>query len=335
MFFRRKTVRDEAATSARDASAATTGAGAGIATPGPAVATPAQAAAPIPPVPPPADRKRRIDLLFPIGHFYSPIADPEDIRARADVLWQRRDTMPAVDLRVQEQLELLRELAPHATGIDYPEKQPKDPTRYFYGNDQYPVLDAEFLYAVLCRFRPKTMIEVGSGFSSLVTADVNRRLLGGALDFTCIEPYPRQFLIDGVDGITRLVRQKVEDVELSFFDRLGEGDVLFIDSSHVSKVGSDVNYLFFEVLPRLRAGVMVHVHDIFLPDEYPRVWVIDQNRNWNEQYLLRAFLQYNDTWQVMWAAHYMATRHTEAVQAVFPRFPRLGGGGSMWLRRAR
>jgi len=157
------------------------------------------------------------------------------------------------------------------------------------------------------------MIEVGSGFSSLISAEVNRCHLNGAMEFSCIEPYPRQFLIDGVDGITTLVRKRVEDVEPSFFDRLGDGDVLFIDSSHVSKTGSDVNYLFFDVLPRLRPGVLVHIHDIFLPDEYPKVWAIDDCRSWNEQY--------------------MGTRHTAAVQATFPRYPRLGGGGSLWLRR--
>jgi len=276
-----------------------------------------------------------IPLLFPIGHFYSPIADPADIRARADRIWAAGGEMPGIDLGVDDQLALLRELEPFTATIDYPVEQPPDPTRYFYSNDQYPVLDAEFLHAALCRFRPKTMIEVGSGFSSLVTAEVNRRVLDRSLDFSCIEPYPRQFLIDGVDGITRLVRRKVEDVELSFFERLGAGDILFVDSSHVSKVGSDVNYLFFEVIPRLRAGVMVHVHDIFLPDEYPKDWVIDQGRNWNEQYLLRAFLQFNGDWQVMWAAHFMGTRHTAAVQRTFPRYPRLGGGGSFWLRRLR
>src|SRR5262249_31007940 len=151
-----------------------------------------------------------------------------------------------------------------------------------------------------------------------------------ALRFLCIEPYPRQFLIDGVPGISDLVRHKVEDVPLQFFDSLQAGDILFIDSSHVSKAGSDVNYLFFEVLPRLASGVLVHIHDIFLPDEYPKIWVIDQGRNWNEQYLVRAFLQFNAEWEIIWAAHFMGTRHTAAVQAVFPRYPQDGGGGSLW-----
>lgn len=286
---------------------------------------------PSPPVQPPAPPP--IVLLFPPGHFYSPIADPADLRARADIIWRATDTTPGVDWNVPGQLALLRELKPHAVAIDYPKDDPGDCRTYFYLNDQFPVLDAEFLYAALCHFRPQRMIEVGCGFSSLITADVNRRIFGGALDFTCIEPFPRQFLIDGVQGITRLVKKKVEDVELSFFDSLEAGDILFIDSSHVSKAGSDVNYLFFEVIPRLRPGVMVHVHDIFLPDEYPKTWVIDEGRNWNEQYLLRAFLQFNSQWQVMWTSFFTGTRHTEAVHDTFPRFPALGGGGSVWIRR--
>jgi hypothetical protein len=276
-----------------------------------------------------------ISLLFPIGHFYSPIADPVDITARADKIWNNADAMQGIDLNIPKQLELLEQLKPYPATIDYPIENNGDEKSYFYKNDQYPVLDAEFLYAALCHFKPKTVIEIGSGYSSLITADVNRRLLGNSVEFLCIEPYPRQFLIDGVEGISQLIIQKVEDVDLTFFERLNEGDILFIDSSHVSKVGSDVNFLFFEVIPRLKKGVMVHIHDIFLPDEYPKVWAIDQGRNWNEQYLLQAFLQFNSDWEVMWSAHFMATRRTARVQEVFPRFPELGGGGSFWLRRIK
>lgn len=274
-----------------------------------------------------------IPLLYRIGHFYSPIVHPKDATSRAAHLWKSHDEMAGIDLRPQAQLELLKQLGVHTASIDYPVDKPMAGNGYFYSNDQFPALDAEFLHTMLCHLSPQTMIEVGSGFSSLITAHVNQKILNGALDFTCIEPYPRKFLTDGVSGIKRLVQKKVEEVELEFFDRLHAGDILFIDSSHVSKTGSDVNYLFFEVLPRLRKGVYVHIHDIFLPDEYPKVWVIDQGRNWNEQYLLRAFLQCNADWEVVWAAHFMGTRHTKAVQAVFPHYPEVGGGGSFWIRR--
>jgi Methyltransferase domain len=271
--------------------------------------------------------------LFPLGHFYSPVADPSELRTREERLWSRTDEMHGIDLRVEAQLTLLQELKPHVATINYPIDHPGNDGTYFYSNDQYPALDADFLHAALCLFRPRVMIEVGAGFSSLVTAEVNRRLLENRLDFTCIDPYPRQFLIDGVEGIARLVREKIEDVDLSLFDRLEAGDILFIDSSHVSKIGSDVNHLIFNVLPRLRPGVLVHLHDIFLPDEYPKRWVLDEGRNWNEQYLLRAFMEFNPRFEVIWAAHYMGTRHPEAVRATFPHYPELGGGGSFWIRR--
>ena len=286
--------------------------------------------------PAPAGAKSEFDeinLLFPIGHFYSPIADPVDIASRKDVIFATKQNNVGIDFDEAGQLALLPHLKEHVDVMDYPLKDPGDGLTYFYENDQYPVLDAEFLFAALNHFKPKNMIEIGSGYSSLITADVNRRLLKGGLNFTCIEPFPRQFLIDGVDGITHLEVSKVEDLPLSYFDQLGDGDILFIDSSHVSKVGSDVNYLFFEIVPRLKPGVIVHVHDIFLPDEYPETWALHQNRNWNEQYVLQAFLQFNSEWKVLWAAHLMGTRHKSAVQKTFPRYPKLGGGGSFWMQR--
>jgi hypothetical protein len=271
--------------------------------------------------------------LFPNGHFYSPVASRADLAARRDSIWRNRDGCAGVDFREEAQLKLLHTLARHASGIRFPTEADGAEERYFYSNDQFPALDAEFLYAALCEWRPRKMIEIGSGYSSLVTAEVNRSVLHDALDFTCVEPYPRQYLIDGVRGITRLKQCKVQDVPADYFAQLGEGDILFIDSSHVAKVGSDVNYLMFDVIPALAPGVYVHIHDIFLPDEYPQKWMIDEGRNWNEQYVTQAFLMFNNEWEVVWAANFMATRHTEEVSRVFPCFPKLGGGGSLWIRR--
>lgn len=283
---------------------------------------------------PQVEEAEPISLLFPIGHFYSPIADPRDITARADRIFAPQKGCAGVDFHEEAQLELLDQLKPYVADINYPQERPEgDETTYFYSNDQFPVLDAEFLYGALQHYKPKNVIEIGCGFSSLITADVNRRLMNGSINFTCVEPYPRQFLVDGVEGISHLEISKVEDLPLSYFEALDENDILFIDSSHVSKIGSDVNYLFFEVIPCLKPGVIVHVHDIFLPDEYPQNWMVEQNRNWNEQYLLRAFLQFNSDWSVLWAAHLMGTRFESRVQEVFPQYPKLGGGGSLWMQR--
>lgn len=272
--------------------------------------------------------------LFPAGHFYSPIPDLDDIRLRQANIWPAPKEMPGIPWNEDAQLDLLHgALQPYVADIHFPVERPADPRVYFYQNDQFPCLDAEVLFCLLRHFTPRHMIEIGSGFSSLVTAQVNRDFLANRLHFTCIEPYPRQFLIDGVEGIGELVVRKVEDVPLSYFDRLQTGDMLFIDSSHVSKVGSDVNHLFFEVLPRLNPGVLIHIHDIFLPDDYPKKWVLEEGRHWNEQYLVRAFLEFNSDFEILWAAYFMAKYHRQAVEAVFPRFPALGSGGSLWLRR--
>jgi hypothetical protein len=278
----------------------------------------------------------KISLLFPIGHFYSPICDPAELQDHEAEIWPSAQTgeMPGIELNTSMQMRILALLAPFVPEISFPyDATPESPPRYFYSNDQFPCLDAEVLFCMLRHFRPGRVVEIGSGYSSLITAEVNRQFRSGTMQFTCIEPYPRQFLIDGVPGVTSLIRSKIQEIEPSFFTGLGPNDILFIDSSHVAKTGSDVNYLFFEVLPKLLPGVLIHIHDIFLPDEYPKRWVIDEGRNWNEQYLVRAFLQYNSAFEIVWASYYMSTRHAEQTVAVFPRFPKYGGGGSLWLRR--
>src|SRR4029077_19197551 len=120
----------------------------------------------------------------------------------------------------------------------------------------------------------------------------------------CIEPFPQKFLRAGFPGLQSLMERKVQDVDLNFFSQLQSGDILFIDSSHTVKIGGDVNYLFLEVLPRLNPGVIVHVHDIFLPFDYRRDWVMDELRFWTEQYLLQAFLMFNSDFEVLMANHY-------------------------------
>lgn len=271
-------------------------------------------------------------MLFPPGHYHSPIPDREDLLRREARIWAPRETLAGVDMQVAGQFDLLERLRPHVAAIDFPVEAPAQPDRYYYMNGMFPVLDAEFLFCALCALEPKRVVEVGSGFSSLVTAEVNRRMRNGAMEVTCIDPYPRDFLA-GVPGITRLLTVRMEDLYLAVFDELEAGDVLFIDSSHVAKVGSDVNFLFFDVLPRLKPGVYVHLHDIFLPDEYLKPWVLDEERSWNEQYLLHAFLMYNREWRVVWMSHYMLSRHAQAVSSVFPRCPALGSGGSFWMQR--
>ncbi|MDD2723220.1 MAG: class I SAM-dependent methyltransferase [Methylovulum sp.] len=279
-------------------------------------------------------KRQPITTSFPLGHFYSPIVNNIELEARADEIWPRElPTLLGIDFNESQQLEFLQtDIAKVLKDFDYPSAQdglPED--QFFLANGLFSGLDAVALFAMLRKLKPKRMIEVGSGFSSLLTADVNRRFLDGQLTFTCIEPFPRPFLKEKIAGLHQVIESKVEQIDLEFFDQLEGGDILFIDSSHVAKTGSDVNYLYFNILPRLKAGVFIHIHDIFFPRDYPREWVIKHNRSWNEQYVLRALLMFSSAFRVVFGCAYM---HYVFPAQVKQRFDgQLLGGGSFWMQK--
>ncbi|QBB69633.1 class I SAM-dependent methyltransferase [Pseudolysobacter antarcticus] len=193
------------------------------------------------------------------GHFYSPIVNPSEIAAQTDRIWPVEPKVLGIDFNDASHEQILNEVFPrHIAAYDYPELLDESPdlTQFYTQNSQFSWLDARTLFVLLLEWKPKRFVEVGSGFSTLLAADVNRRHLDNSIDITCIEPYPREFLRQGIPGISKLLEQKVQDVPLAEFEKLQAGDILFIDSSHVAKTGSDVNYLYFEVLPRLAAGVI-------------------------------------------------------------------------------
>lgn len=270
----------------------------------------------------------------PPGHWGSPIPSLDDVLARQAVLFDTSArSLPAIDLNEAEQLALLETLAPLVADLPFTE-EPAPPLRYYYANDWFRACDASVLCALLRHLRPKRLIEIGSGFSSAATLDTNERFLDGALACTFIEPFPgrlESLLTDRDRQTTTIVRRGVQEVELDVFDQLGAGDVLLIDSSHVSKIGSDVNHLVFAVLPRLRAGVVVHVHDITYPFEYDLA-TIRAGRYWNEAYLLRAFLQFNPAFEILLFNSYLSLVHPDRLHAAIPR-ARQAPGGSIWLRR--
>jgi predicted O-methyltransferase YrrM len=209
-----------------------------------------------------------------------------------------------------------------------------DPSDYYSSNEMFASLDAWVLQGMLRHFRPRRMIEVGSGFSSLLTARVNREYLDGSLDFTCVEPEPAEFLKAGIAGISRLIISRVEELPVDPFLELGNGDVLFIDTSHVAKTGGDVVFLYQEVLPRLAPGVIVQIHDIFLPADYPPAWVL-AGRAWNEQYLVHAFLTFNSGFRILLGVSWLWLNHGDVLAAVFPGGAEhyQNGGGSLWIQR--
>jgi predicted O-methyltransferase YrrM len=274
---------------------------------------------------------------FPLGHYYSPLPDNRELarEPRLSQVWPPapRGT-PGVDWNAEGQRRLTADVFAAQRHLDFAARETEDPSVYWTDNDQFPALDAWVLEAFLQHLRPARMIEIGSGYSSLVTARVNRELLGEAMEFTCIEPYPRQFLLDGVAGISGLRIEQVQDTPPEVFAELGAGDVLFVDTSHTVKTGGDVVWIYGEILPRLRPGVVVHIHDAFIPGDYPQPWVLE-GWGWNEIYLLKAFLAFNAEFEVLFGVQWMLQNEPELVERAFSGFAehRERAGGSLWIRR--
>jgi hypothetical protein len=267
-------------------------------------------------------------LGFPNGHFYSPIVSADDV---SDRTWRRAKECAGVDFQGERQREFV-DLALRRWLPVYRSRfvRPPSDTQFSHDNPAFSWLDAPTLFTMLNEHQPKRVIEVGSGYSSMLTAETNTAYLGSTVELTCIEPYPKPWL-HGLAGMSRLIESRVQDVPLDIFTRLEAGDILFIDSSHVSKTGSDVNHLIFNVLPSLNAGVLIHFHDIFLPNEYPKEWVLDFGRSWNEQYLVRALLMGSNQFEVEFGCAYAVENLTDLLKGVLEEGPY--GGGSLWIRK--
>jgi SAM-dependent methyltransferase/predicted O-methyltransferase YrrM len=259
--------------------------------------------------------------FFEPGHYYSPVPDVRKLASeptRLRVWPPSPHSTPGIDWRDRAQLGLCTKVFGEQVPLRFPAEPTGDPHEYFGANRRLSPLDAWILQAMLRHLRPTRMIEVGSGYSSLLTAKVNRDFLDGQMQFTCIEPYPRDFLLEGVPGISDLRIEEVQDTPLQVFEELGDGDVLFVDTSHTVKTGGEVPWLFSQVMPRLNPGVVVHIHDIFLPGDYPKRWVLEEGRNWNEIYLVESFLAFNSGFEVLFGAQWMIQNHPEALLEVFP-----------------
>ena len=272
---------------------------------------------------------------WPPGHFYSPIPSLEEVRRdHARLFGAAPVQLPGVDLRDSEQVALFESLSTHAMQQPWQDEASAD-RRYHFDNDYFRHGEALVLQGLLCHLRPRRFVEIGSGYSSAAALDVDERFLGGSLECVFVEPDPdrlRQRLRPGDLHRVTLLEHRVQDVDLDVFASLRAGDVLFIDSTHVAKIGSDVNDVFFRVLPVLAAGVLVHFHDVLYPFEYPSTWVLE-GRAWNEAYVLRAFLQYNERFQIVFFNSYFFQFHRERVLRSMPLMAQ-SPGSSLWLRVA-
>ncbi len=267
-------------------------------------------------------------------HFYQPVPLYEQVPPEH---FGRPLDHPGVDIDLARSRALLERLAPFGAECRWPDA-PGAPGTYYGSNDNFGFSSAAMLHSMVRSHGTRRVIEVGSGFSSLI-ALAALKANDGDWRFTSIEPYPSQWLREALarEGEhAALLEQPAQRIELSLFDTLGENDLLFIDSSHVSQLASDVNFLFLQVLPRLRPGVLVHVHDIYLPYEYPAAHFFGANKMfWNEQYLLQALLAGNPDFEVLLPAFLAQAALGDAFARAFPAYDpqRHRKSSSFWFCR--
>ncbi|MFP3274681.1 MAG: class I SAM-dependent methyltransferase [Paraburkholderia sp.] len=270
----------------------------------------------------------------PNGHFYSPVPSQVELRSDEDRIFVPFPRiLPGIDLRENEQLNLLDAFATMYHDLPFTEKKQKE-FRYYYDNSAYSYTDAIFLNSMIRHVKPKRIVEVGSGFSSCMTLDTNEIWFNNSIDCTFIEPYPKllnSLIKDEDKGRIRVLESRVQDVDLDCIRALERDDILFIDSTHVSKIGSDVNRIVFEILPLLTSGVYVHFHDIFYPFEYPKEWAFE-GRAWNEAYILHAFLQHNSEFEIVAFNRFLLHFHRDFFERKMPLCLK-NLGANIWLRR--
>ena len=279
--------------------------------------------------------KRKL-LLSPFpGSYSSPIVDAVDIRSReAEIFSINSKLIPGVDLNEEYQLTLLKEFERYYPEVPF--KDVKNERRFYYDNGYYLYSDAIFLYSMIRYFHPKRIIEIGAGFSSAAMLDSVDSLGYQDTVFTFIDPVPnrlKSLLRKGDYSRCTIIEKNLEHVDLSIVDQLAENDILFIDSSHVCKTGSDVNKIILEILPKLNSKVLIHFHDVFFPFEYPKPWVLDWNSfGWNEGYFLRAFLMYNSDFKIVFFNTFLEHFYNQRFTATMPdclKHP----GGSLWIQK--
>jgi predicted O-methyltransferase YrrM len=275
-------------------------------------------------------------LLLSIGvlpvrdHYYEPMINSAHLRY---ALTEDRN-LPAIDLNVEEQLSILAQFGYQEELLEFP-LEPVKHVEFAYHNRSFLSGDAEYLYSLIRLVKPRKIIEIGSGYSTLMARNAIRRNTsedsGYSCDHICIEPYEQPWLEEL--GI-QIIRRCVEECDLDLFKSLDGGDILFIDSSHVIRPQGDVLFEYLQLLPILRSGVFVHIHDIFTPRDYLPEWVIGEVKLWNEQYLLEAFLSFNGKFRVIGALNYLKHHHPEALVSRFPIIREEMGHrepGSFWI----
>lgn len=275
---------------------------------------------------------RRLGYHLVQASYYSPIPDLDQLPPD---IWDRPSPMPGVDLRVDAALELLEgPLRPFLEEFAPPADPPGTARGYHYANPMYGTLDGEVLYALVRHRKPGRILEIGAGYSTLCIAEALERneREGHAAVHVVADPYPAPALANVRDRI-ELRAETAESLTEADFAALGPGDVLFVDTTHTLRPGGDVVRLLLERIPSLSAGVLVHIHDIFRPFEYPRVLPEVYGVYWQEHYLVQAFLAFNDSWRVVCPNHALARLYPDRIAALLPSFSEAAAPSAFWLER--
>jgi hypothetical protein len=285
------------------------------------------------------DECLRRGCLPMLVHFYSPVPDIGDLQARG--IFKRRSELPGLDLCVDRQLALLGELGrTYGAECRWPHEPTSDDAQFYTNNSGFSYGCAAAAHMLIRQYRPRRVIEIGSGSSSRVIAGAlraNAAAGGPPSEYTIIDPYPADALYR-VPGVTKVLKQRAEDSDFQLFEQLAENDVLFVDSGHTVRTGGDVNFLILDVLPRLQRGALAHFHDIPMPYEYAEAYFTNPKFRmfWTESYLLQAFLAHNAAFEVLLAMNLLMMDHIDAFKAALPaydpqvhRYP----SHSFWIRR--
>jgi predicted O-methyltransferase YrrM len=268
--------------------------------------------------------------------YYSALNDISFLNANWD-LWHERPLPPGIEWDLDAQLGEVRRVSSYFAELaEVPQDAPPGPPRYHWNNDFWRGADAMVHYGLLRDVKPSRVVEVGSGWSSLLMADALARNHDEGSPTTVvdqIEPFPRKELLSSLPEHWALQEVILQRADLTVFDSLEAGDVCFYDGSHVARAGSDVVWFFFEVLPRLKPGVLVHVHDIFWPADYPDEWIFERGQTWNEQYLLQAFLMHNSDFVPLICNAALYQCRSAPLEEIYRGTPDTHSGVSVWLKR--
>lgn len=278
---------------------------------------------------------QRVGIHVTPSHFYEPVPDTRKLPPH---LWLETPVPAGIDFRLEAQLDELASWKTLAAEYNALPLAAPIGDGFFVRNGFFESVDAEALYCLIRKSRPRNVLEVGGGYSSLLIQEALVQNKRESSNYNCthtaVDPYPSPQLRTAMASGGVLEERPIETMTPAVVDDLDSGDILFIDSSHVVRIGGDVCFEVLELLPRVRTGVLVHFHDIFLPAEYPKEWVLKKHRFFSEQYLLRAFLTFNDKFEVVWAGHFMHLQEPSALRDAFDSYdPETVLPGSFWIRR--